>query len=63
LVVALILRLASEYLCWGYQRIAGELRGLGVSVSATRVRTVLVEAGVPPAPDRGGVSWRAFLGQ
>jgi len=62
-VVALILRLASENPRWGYQRIAGELKGLGVSVSATTVRTVLVEAGVPPAPERGGMSWRAFLRQ
>ena len=62
-VVALILRLARENPRWGYQRIVGELKGLGVSVSATTVRTVLVEAGVPPAPDRGGMSWRAFLRQ
>jgi transposase InsO family protein len=62
-VAALILRLARENPRWGYQRIVGELKGLGISVSATTVRTVLVEAGVPPAPDRGGMSWRAFLRQ
>ncbi len=62
-VVALILRLASENPRWGYQRIAGELKGLGVRVSATTVRTVLIQAGVPPAPDRGGMSWRTFLRQ
>jgi len=62
-VVALILRLARENPRWGYQRIVGELKGLGVSVSPTTVRTVLVEAGVPPAPDRSGMSWRAFLRQ
>jgi putative transposase len=62
-VAALIVRLARENPRWGYQRIAGELKGLGISVSATTVRTVLVEAGVPPAPDRGGMSWRAFLRQ
>jgi transposase InsO family protein len=62
-LVALILRLASENARWGYQRIAGELKGLGVSVSPTTVRTVLIQAGVPPAPDRGGMSWRAFLRQ
>jgi transposase InsO family protein len=61
--VALILRLARENPRWGYQRIVGELKGLGVSVSPTTVRTVLVEAGVPPAPDRSGMSWRAFLRQ
>jgi putative transposase len=47
----------------GYRRIVGELKGLGVAVSATTVRSVLAEAGVPPAPDRAGLSWRAFLRQ
>jgi transposase InsO family protein len=59
----LIVRLARENPRWGYQRIAGELRGLGISVSATSVRTMLAKAGVPPAPGRGGLSWRAFLRQ
>jgi len=59
-VVALILRLAKENQRWGYRRIVGELRGLGVAVSATTVRSVLAEAGVPHAPDRAGLSWRAF---
>jgi putative transposase len=35
----LVLRLAHENARWGYQRIAGELRGLGFAVSATTVRT------------------------
>ena len=61
--VVLILRLGRENPRWGYQRIVGELKGLGVSVSPITVRTVLVEAGVPPAPDRSGMSWRAFLRQ
>ena len=46
----LILRLADENPHWGYKRIVGELKGLGVSVSATSVRKVLLEAGLPPAP-------------
>jgi hypothetical protein len=32
-------------------------------VSATTVRTVLIEAGTPPAPERARLSWRAFLRQ
>src|ERR671936_643758 len=57
----LILRLARENPHWGYKRIVGELKGLGVAVSATSVRKVLLEAGLPPAPQRTHSSWRAFL--
>ena len=57
----LILRLAHENPHWGYKRIVGELKGLGISVSATSVRKVLLEAGVQPAPQRAQASWRAFL--
>jgi putative transposase len=57
----LILRLARENPHWGYQRIVGELKGLGVSVSATSVRKVLLEAGLQPAPQRTRSTWRAFL--
>ena len=32
-------------------------------VSATTVRSVLIEAGVHPGPERAGMSWRAFLRQ
>jgi putative transposase len=32
-------------------------------VSATVVRSVLAEAGIPPAPQRDGNSWRTFLRQ
>jgi hypothetical protein len=40
----LILRLARENSHWGYVRIVGELRKLGISVSATLVRNVLRRA-------------------
>lgn len=62
-VGALVLRLARENPHWGYRRIVGELKGLGVMVSATTVRKLLIEAGVPPAPERARLSWRAFLRQ
>jgi putative transposase len=57
----LVLRFARENPRWGYQRIAGELRGLGFAVSATRVRNLLREAGLGPAGVRAGLSWREFL--
>jgi putative transposase len=57
----LILRLARENSSWGYLRIAGELRKLGIAVSATSVRNILTNAGLPPAPRRDSQSWRTFL--
>jgi len=41
----------------------GELRKLGITVSATLVRNVLARAGLPPAPGRAASSWRSFLRQ
>jgi putative transposase len=57
----LILRLAHENPHWGYRRIVGELKGVGIAVSATSVRKVVLAAGLRPAPERGRSSWRAFL--
>jgi putative transposase len=57
----LILRLARENPRWGYQRIAGELKGLGMSVSATTVRKLLRESDLRPAGERGGLAWREFV--
>ena len=59
----LVLRLARENPRWGYQRVAGEIKGLGLTVSATTVRKILRESGIGPAGSRGGLSWRAFLRQ
>jgi putative transposase len=59
----LIVRLASENPHWGYQRIAGELKRLGLAASPTTVRKVLAGAGIPPAPERGRQLWRSFLRQ
>jgi hypothetical protein len=59
----LIVHLARENPRWGYQRIKGELLGLGMPVSATAVRTTLRRHGLDPAPRRAGSTWRAFLRQ
>jgi len=60
-VVELVLRLARENSRWGYLRIVGECRKLGVRVSATSVRTILRRHQLGPAPRRGGPSWTQFL--
>jgi putative transposase len=57
----LIVRLARENPRWGYRRIVGELRKLGLRVSATTVRSVLKRRQIPPAPRRSGPSWSEFL--
>jgi putative transposase len=59
----LIVSLATENPRWGYQRIQGELRHLGVRVSATAIRTTLHRHGLGPAPRRTTTTWRAFLHQ
>jgi putative transposase len=58
---SLVLRLARENPRWGYRRIVGELRKLGLRVSATSVRSLLKRHEVPPAPRRSGPSWRTFV--
>jgi putative transposase len=60
---ALVVRLARENPSWGYRRIVGELRSLGISLSATSVRTILIRHDLPPAPQRDELSWRNFLRQ
>jgi transposase InsO family protein len=57
----LVLRLARENPRWGYQRIVGELAGLGQRVSATTVAKILRQAGLSPAGARAELSWREFL--
>jgi putative transposase len=60
-VRALAVRLARENPRWGYQRIVGELKGIGFVVSATAVRNWLRGAGLGPVGTRGGVTWREFV--
>jgi len=60
-VVGLVLRLARENPRWGYLRIVGEYRKLGVRVSATSVRMILRRHGLGPAPRRSGPTWTQFL--
>ena len=57
----LVLRLARET-GWGYSRLIGELRKLGVrSISRATVRNILKRHGIEPAPERGDHVWSDFL--
>jgi len=57
----LVLRIARENPRWGCVRIGGELRKLGIRVSATTIRTLLRTARLGPAPRRTGPTWTQFL--
>src|SRR3984957_3445029 len=59
-LVELIIRLGRENRRWGCVRIQGELRKLGIRVSATSVRRILRRHGLGPAPRRGP-TWSEFL--
>ncbi len=59
--IELIVRLARENPRWGYLRIVGECKKLGVTVSKGSVANVLRNHGLPPAPRRAGPTWTDFL--
>ena len=57
----LAVRLAKENPTWGYRRIQGELKHLGIRVAPSTVWEILRREGIDPAPRRAGLSWREFL--
>lgn len=57
----LVLEMARDNPRWGYRRIHGELVGLGHTVAASTVWTILKGAGLDPAPRRTGPTWKQFL--
>jgi putative transposase len=61
--VELLLRLARENPRRGYGKLQGELLKLGHRVSRSAIKRTLRQRGLPPAPERGKSTWRAFLGQ
>ena len=57
---ALVCRMAREN-AWGYGRIKGELAKLGIAISESCVADILRRNGLPPSPERDGLTWREFL--
>jgi putative transposase len=60
-VIALVLRLARENPRWGYRRIQGELKKLGIHVSATTSEWCCLATGSGRRPDGPRSPGRAFL--
>src|SRR5450756_1015378 len=59
-ICRLIVRLAKDNPRWGYVRIQGELRKLGIRVGASSIKRLLLREGLGPAPRRGP-TWGEFL--
>ena len=61
----LVLRFADENLRWGFRRIVGELKKLGIRMGYTTARNILKEAGYFPAPDKAKkeppLPWTTFV--
>ncbi len=48
----LVLRLARENVLWGYRRIVGEMKKLGLYLGPSSVKRILQEFGIFPAPEK-----------
>jgi len=63
--VNLVLRMAQENVRWGYRRIVGEFKKLGIRIGSSTVKKILKSAAVHPAPDKGfkkpAVPWTTFV--
>ena len=60
-----VIRIGSENLLWGYKRIAGELKKLGLYAGANSVKRILNEAGIHPSPEKykkkPALPWTTFV--
>jgi hypothetical protein len=56
-VAALVEQMARDNPGWGYQRIHGEVLGLGHRVGASTIRRILTRLRIPPAPVGAVALW------
>ncbi len=60
-----VICIGSENLLWGYKRIAGELKKLGLYAGANSVKRILTDAGIHPSPERRkkkpALPWTTFI--
>ncbi len=56
----MILKLAQET-GWGYGRIQGELKKLGITVATNTIKKVLIKNGFHPSPNRTKGDWDRFI--
>ncbi len=60
--VGQLLRMARENPSWGYTRLHGALKNLGLELGRSTIARILKEQGIEPAPLRGKtMSWKTFL--
>jgi len=61
----IVIRIGSENLLWGFKRIVGELKKLGLYAGANSVKRILNEAGIHPSPERHrkkpALPWSTFI--
>ena len=61
-IAELVITMAKDNPRWGYTRIRGAMRNLGHTLSRSTIKRILKEAGIDPAPERGGKTpWKTFL--
>jgi len=64
-IIRLLLRMARENLAWGYKRIYGELKKLGIKIGLTTIRDIMKRNGLNPVPDKAlknpDSTWSRFI--
>jgi putative transposase len=64
-IINLLLRMARENLAWGYKRIHGEFKKLGIKIGLTTIRDIMKRNDLNPVPDKAlknpDSTWSRFI--